>query len=135
MKFESHLNYQRMIELPSEELRPLLGEIKAIVEGRIKAVLSDFDDMENINNRGAQDNKYVYDRNKRSAFFSALDLIVSELNDLGHQLLPIDYDSDIDFESSSVSWATDFISGNVRGLAIEIFPSKAQVLWVLSPNA
>ncbi|MFV7768774.1 hypothetical protein [Shewanella marisflavi] len=135
MKFESHLNYQRMIELPSEELRPLLGEIKTIVEGRIKTVLSDFDDMENIKNRGAQDNKYVHDRNKRSAYFSALDLIVSELNDLGHQLLPIDYDSDIDFESTSVSWATDFMSGNARGLDIEIFPSKTQVLWVLSPNA
>ncbi|MDR8525158.1 hypothetical protein [Shewanella fidelis] len=135
MKFESHLNYQRMIELPSEELRPLLGEIKAIVEGRVKAVLSDFDDMKNIKNRGAQDNKYVHDRNKRSAYFSALDLIVSELNDLGHQLLPIDYDSDIDFESTSVSWATDFMSANARGLDIEIFPSKTQVLWVLSPNA
>lgn len=135
MKFEPHLNYQRMIELPSEELRPLLGEIKTIVEGRIKAVLSDFDDMENIKNRGAQDNKYVHDRNKRSAYFSALDLIVSELNDLGHQLLPIDYDSDINFESTSVSWATDFMSGNARGLDIEIFPSKTQVLWVLSPNA
>ncbi|WP_338593091.1 hypothetical protein VXM60_09275 [Shewanella khirikhana] len=135
MKFESHLNYQCMIELPSEELRPLLGEIKTIVEGRIKAVLSEFDNMENIKNRGAQDNKYVHDRNKRSAYFATLELIVSELNDLGHQLLPIDYDSDIDFESASVSWATDFMSGNARGLDIEIFPSKTQVLWVLSPNA
>jgi len=135
MKFESHLNYQHMIELPSEELRPLLGEIKTIIERRIKAVLSDFDNMENIKNRGAQDNKYVHDRNRRSAYLSVLDLIVSELNDLGHQLLPIDNNSDIDFESTSVSWATDFMSGNARGLDIEIFPSKTQVLWVLSPNA
>lgn len=110
MKFESHLNYQRMIELPSEELRPLLGEIKAIVEGRIKSVLSDFDDMKNIQNRGPQDNKYVHARNKRSAYFSALDLIVSELNDLGHQLLPIKQQQD----SHNLKIKTDKHQKNVK---------------------
>ncbi|NIB41721.1 hypothetical protein HBA55_19100 [Pseudomaricurvus alkylphenolicus] len=134
MKFESHFRYQKMLELPSGEIRPLLSEIKSIIETRLKQTLSEFDDTASTPNQGAIDNQFVRDRKKRTAYFDAIEAIAEELNELGHRLLPLDQDNDIDFDSTSVSWATNWMSDSPFGLDLEISPSKAQVLWVVSPN-
>ena len=135
MKFEPHLNYERMKMLPTEELRRTLLEIQNIIHSRVNSVLQEFRDGTEIENVGAIDNKFVTDRKKREAYFKECEAIVEELNELGHQLLPLDIDNDADFESTSVSWATDWQDGNARGLDIEFFPSNQKVSWILKPHA
>lgn len=124
-----------MAELPSKEIRLLLAEIKSIIMKRLNLALSEFKSMPVEPNQGAIDKNFVRDRMKRAAYFNEIEAIVSELNELGHNLLPLDQDNDIDFESSSVSWGTAWMDQNPTGLDLEIFPNEVQVLWVLSPNA
>lgn len=135
MNFEPHLKYEVMKNLPTEELRRSLLEIQKIIQSRIIDALQDFKNENEIKNVGAIDYKFVADRRKRDAYFKECEAIANELNELGHQLLPLDMDSDMDFERTSVSWATDWQDGNARGLDIEFFPSEQNVSWILTPHA
>jgi len=96
-------------------------------------VLKIYSNESEIKNVGAIDNKFAADRRKRDAYFKECEAIVEELNELGHQLIPLDNDSD--FENTSVSYATDWHDGNSRGLDIEFFPSNQAVSWILTPHA
>ncbi len=121
--------------LPTEDLRRSLLEIQNIIQSRIINVLEGFKSENEIENVGAIDNKFVTDRRKRDAYFKECEVIIDELNELGHQLLPLDMDSETDFERTSVGWATDWQGGNARGLDIEFFPSNQNVTWILTPHA
>ncbi len=134
MKFEPRFSYESMEQLSSLNIRKLLAELKSIIEKRISDALSDFTIEDKVENQGAIDNKFLIDKQKRDSYFRVCESIVDELNELGHQLLPLDIDSDIDFESTSFSWTTDWQDGNARGLDLEFWPSKVTVLWILSAN-
>jgi hypothetical protein len=134
MKFESRHNYQNISDLSSRDIRTVLGEIKLIINARLQRVLSEFKALNEVKNQDEVDNKNMNDSTKRIAYFNAVESIANDLNELGHNLLPIDQDNDIDFESCSISWGTAWMDDNPCGLDLEISPIEVQVLWVMSPN-
>ena len=134
MQFGSHLQYEAMMNLTSNTIGSLLSEIKRIIEGRITYALHQID-IENISiNVGVINQDFLLHNRKLSIYTNTVELLITELNALGHKLIPLDQDIDIDFESTSTSWTTKNDNADVFGLDIEIFPNKANVLWILSPT-
>jgi hypothetical protein len=122
MQFGNHLKYEAIMKLTSNDIGSLLHEIKMIIENFIKNTLAQIN------------TEFLLHKRKLMAYTNTAELLINELNTLGHKLIPLDQDVDINFESTSMSWVTHNESAKVFGLDIEIFPSKANVLWVLSPK-
>lgn len=133
MQFGQHLSYERMSALPANEIRPLLAEIASISAQRVKKAVEGVAGVPG-GDQGPVDTAYLSDRMKRAAFFEEAERIATELNGLGHKLVPLDEDNDLNFESTSVSWATDWPAGSPCGLDLEIRPSETTALWIVSPS-
>lgn len=133
MRFGQHLSYDHMLALPANEVRPLLAEIASVSALRIKKAVEGLSGAPGVN-QGAVDNLYLSDRMKRTAFFEEAERIATELNGLGHKLVPLDEDNDLSWDSTSVSWATDWPGGAPCGLDLEILPSETRALWIISPS-
>jgi hypothetical protein len=134
MQFGNHLKYEAIMKLTSNDIGSLLHEIKMIIENFIKNTLAQINTDAANSDIGAIDTEFLLHKRKLMAYTNTAELLINELNTLGHKLIPLDQDVDINFESTSMSWVTHNESAKVFGLDIEIFPSKANVLWVLSPK-
>ncbi len=118
-----------------ENLQSLLSVLKIELEGRIELALTKVTHPNFVKNSGAINAVYVNDKLRREVYLNECESIVSDLNELGHKLQPLDLDSDINFDNTSDSWAVLNNQGEVCGLDIEFFPKEVNVLWVVSPSA
>lgn len=134
MQFGNHLKYEAIMELTSNDIGSLLREMKTIIESRIEYALSQIVTEDLSGKVGAVNGGYLLRKRKLDIYTNTVEMLIKELNVLGHKLTPLDQDIDSDFESSSTSWATHNENNEAFGLSIEIFPNKANVLWVLSPK-
>ncbi|WP_417706825.1 hypothetical protein [Rheinheimera aquimaris] len=118
-----------------EGLQKILRELKVESEIRITQAIDEITNPRFVQNYGAVDSVYLNDKLRREAYFKQCEGIISELNALGHDLSPLDLDSDINFENTSISWATLNKLGAVCGLELEFFPRETNVRWVVAPSA
>ena len=123
-----------MKSISFEELQNLLKDLKSELEAKISLAIADVTNPKFVKNTGAINSVYLNDKLRRDKYFEQCESIVSELNILGHNLSPLDLDSDINFENTSVSWAMLNKKGEVCGLELEFFPKETKVLWVVSPS-
>lgn len=135
MHFGNHLKYDEILKLTSNDIGYLLSEIKTTIENRIEYALIQIDTKTLGINAGAVDQEFLLRKRKLAIYTDTVELLINELNALGHKLTHLDQDIDMDFESTSTSWVTRNEAAEIFGLDIEIFPNKAKVLWVLSPKA
>jgi hypothetical protein len=108
--------------------------LKSELEAKISLAIAEVTNPKFVKNTGAINSVYLNDKLRRDKYFEQCESIVSELNILGHNLSPLDLDSDINFENTSVSWAMLNKQGEVCGLELEFFPMETKVLWVVSPS-
>lgn len=134
MKFGSHLNYDEIMSRPSQDIAQILGEIKRIIDFRIQYELNKINEDIFSANSEVIDRSFLLHKYRQEIYINTVNLLAEELNTLGHQLIPIDQDINIDFESSSVSWIAMDKNEGRHGLDIEFFPNKTNVLWILSAN-
>ena len=80
------------------------------------------------------DNRYMLNKNKRDAFYQECEKIAGELNRLGHKLLPLDQDMDMNFEISSITWATTG-DDNPKGLDVTFYPKRTIITWSIGAYA
>ncbi|MDO6635464.1 hypothetical protein Q4540_19905 [Pseudoalteromonas carrageenovora] len=131
---DEKFSLEQMKSSSFENLQSLLRDLKVELEARIELALTKITHPKFIKNTGAIDSVYVNDKLRREAYLNECEIIVSELNVLGHNLQPLDLDSDINFENTSASWAMLNNQGEACGLDIEFFPKEVNVLWVVSPS-
>ena len=88
-----------------------------------------------VKNSGTLDSTKQNDAVRRQAYFGECEKIIEELSHLGHDLKPLDLDSDINFENTSLAYGTSYHDFGAKGLDIEFFPKSKAVMWVVSPRA
>ncbi len=123
-----------MEKLASYEITLKLQEIKTIIEQRLNTALNEINTETLALPNSAIDNEYLQKRIKQKIYLSTIESIIDELQSLGHNLLPLDEDPDISFESSSVSWHFANTNGYSFGLDIEFLPHTTNVHWVVLPK-
>jgi hypothetical protein len=131
---DDKFSLKQMKSISFEELQNLLKDLKSELEAKISLAIAEVTNPKFVKNTGAINSVYLNDKLRRDKYFEQCESIVSELNILGHNLLPLDLDSDINFENTSVSWAMLNKQGEACGLELEFFPKETKVLWVVSPS-
>ncbi|TYK64189.1 hypothetical protein [Colwellia echini] len=131
---DDKFSLKQMKSISFEELQKLLKELKSELEAKISLAIAEVTNPKFVKNTGAINSVYLNDKLRRDKYFEQCESIISELNNLGHNLSPLDLDSDINFENTSVSWAMLNKQGEVCGLELEFFPKETKVLWVVSPS-
>lgn len=117
-----------------DELQILLHELKVLCEKRIQLSLDRVTNPKFVKNNGAIDAVYLNDKVRRDYFFKEIDAIVEDFKKLGHKLKEVNFDSDRNFNSTCVSWASMSKGGWVNGLDLEFFPMRTTVFWTVSPR-
>ena len=131
---EEKFNFNGMKQSSMDDLRALLLELTIYLENRISNRLDGITNTNFIKNSGAIDSVYLNDKERREAYFAECESIVTDLVKLGHKLQQLDLDSDINFENTSLSWATIDHAGRACGLELEFFPKETNVQWVIEPK-
>ena len=124
-------SFANMMALSSVELKPILVELRQLIEESISEEQNKLPQVSWVKNVGAQDNKFVAARRLRKAFYNECERIVQQLSDLGHKLIFIDQDWDADYDFSSLSWSTSF-RNNPNGLELTFYPKRTELEWRLS---
>lgn len=132
---EEQFNFNNMNQCSMDDLRELLLELNNYLEYRISNRLDSIVNPKFIKNSGAINSVYLNDKERREAYINECECIVSDLVQLGHDLQPLDIDSDINFENTSLSWATLDNAGRSCGLKLEFFPKETNVQWIVEPMA
>ena len=131
---EDKFSFDSMTRCSMGDLRELLLELNIYLESRISNHLDGITNPKFIKNSGAINSVYLNDKERREAYFSECESIVADLVKLGHKLQPLDLDSDINFENTSLSWVTLDHAGRACGLELEFFPKETNVQWVIEPK-
>ena len=135
MEIDNKFSYFNMQKLSVSELQELLGELKQLLEKRISSSIDRITHPKFVKNSGAIDNVRQNDAARRKAYFNECEQIIEQLNQLGHDLKPLDLDSDINFENTGLGYGTSYHDFGAKGLDIEFFPRSTSVMWVVSPRA
>ncbi len=135
MEIDNKFSYLNMQKLTVSELQETLGELKQLLEKRISSCIDGVTHPNFVKSHGAIDNLRQNDAARREAYFNECEKIVKQLNRLGHDLKPLDLDSDINFDNTGVGYGTSYHDFGAKGLDIEFFPKSTSVIWVVSPRA
>ena len=135
MEIDNKFSYLNMQKLSVLELQDSLSELKRLLEKRISSSVDQVTHPKFIKNDGEIDLVRQKDTARRKAYFNECEKIIEELNHLGHDLKPLDLDSDINFENTGVGYGTSYHDLGAKGLDIEFFPKSTSVMWVVSPRA
>lgn len=135
MEIDNKFSYLNMQKLSVLELQETLAELKQLLEKRISSSIDQVMHPKFVKNSGTLDSTKQNDAVRRQAYFGECEKIIEELSHLGHDLKPLDLDSDINFENTSLAYGTSYHDFGAKGLDIEFFPKSKAVMWVVSPRA
>lgn len=123
-----------MMALSSTELKPLLVELRELVESQIMASQNQLPKDKWTEIIGSNEAVYMANKDKRQSFYDDCERIAKSLNKLSHKLIRLDQDMDMDFDVSSITWSTTF-ENNPNGLELVFYPKRTELAWSISSFA
>jgi len=125
MEITNEYSFHKMMGLTSEELKPVLIELRLVLESRIKRKLAELPDLNKVRNIGAKDNKYLLSRRLHKSFVTECDFLVSKLNKRGHSLSLLDDDLCFDIYAVYGCGRGD----HCYGLEITFYEEEVTIIW------